>query len=168
MIFYSKIILGLLLAVFLFLPIGSCEKKPINEPSEPIQRVTTQAKSSDEKANPIRKTEKYYLVLIKELSFKNQSDWIPLSAFLWPVPFLFLKNKVARTGRNRIIANIIELLLICCSGYFIYFVVFFFWYDPTIWGYLAAILISAYALLHLVEIFRLLKNRKNRPAIDSK
>jgi hypothetical protein len=168
MIFYSKIILGLLLAVFLFLPIGSCEKKPISEPSEPAQGVATQDKSSEENKIPISKNEKYYLVLIKELSFKNQGDWIPLSAFLWPVPFLLVKNKVARTGRSRIIANIIELLLVCCSGYFIYFIVFFFWYDPTIWGCLAAFIVSTYALLYLVEIFLLLKNRKNRPAIDSK
>jgi hypothetical protein len=146
--------------ISLFLPIGSCDRKHMNEPHEPSEILIDKDEGSDTNEKVVPKSEIEYLVLIEDVSLTEPSSWISLFAFLWPIPFLILKSKVATSKRKRIIFSIVELLLVSFSVYFIYFVVLFFWYDPTFWGYLVVIVISIYALLYLAEIFLLLRKRQ--------
>ena len=157
MIFRIKITLGFLLAIFLFLPIGSCEKSQPVKYDEQSGKLIYKNKGIDIDDKSDLKSKKSYLILIEDVSLKDPGTWISLFVFLWPIPFLAVKNKTMKTGWKTVIAEIIELLFIGFSIYFIYFIVFFFLYDPTVWGYVAASVISVYGLLHLFEIFLLFK-----------
>lgn len=148
-----KIILSIILPIFLFLPIGSCERKPIGVYSEASDLPVQGKESIDRNLEGKIKRDKDYLVLIKNVSQGSPSGWLSIFPFLWPLPFLFLKKIVSKSKWKSVIANIIELLFAGFSVYFIYFLVFFFWYDPTIWGYLAALVISLYSLTFLAEVF---------------
>jgi hypothetical protein len=161
MIFRIKITLGLLLAFFLFLPVGSCEKTQPVRYDEISGKLIYQNKGTDSSDHLDSKGEKSYLVLIEDVSLTDPGTWISLFVFLWPIPFLIIKNKTIKTKWKKVIASIIEMLFTGFSIYFIYFIVFFFLYDPTVWGYLAASVISVYGLLHLFEIFLLFRRHQH-------
>jgi hypothetical protein len=147
-----KIILAIILPIFLFLPLGSCERKPVGDYSEASNSQVQKKESIDKNLEGKVKPDKDYLILIKNVSKSAPSSWLSIFPFLWPIPFLFLKKIVSKSKWKFIIANMIELLFTGFSVYLIYFLVFFFWYDPTIWGYLAALVISLYSLAFLAEV----------------
>ena len=147
MIFKIKIIIGIILPIFLFLPLGSCERKQVIELMEPSDAPI----QKPEFMNEIKGAE--YLILIETVSKAELQTWLSLFIFIWPLPFLVIKKYAAKTKWREMVANIFELLLIGFSIYCIYSIVFFFWYTPTICGYLAATTITLYALAFLVEIF---------------
>jgi hypothetical protein len=149
-----KIILAIILPIFLFLPLGSCERKPVGVYSEASKLPVQEKESIDRNLEGKEKPDKDYLVLIKDVSKSAPSSWLSIFPFLWPIPFLFIKKIVSKSKWKFIIANIIELLFTGFSVYFIYFLVFFFWYDPTIWGYLAALVISFYSIAFLAEVIQ--------------
>lgn len=164
MTYRIKIVLGFLLAFFLFLPIGSCEKIETASPNE-LNETKAYKGYPDTKGKLLIKSEKDYLVLIKYVSISKPGSWIESLIFLWPIPFLLLKNRLGKKKWLAIVFNTMELLLIILSVYSIYGLVFFFFYKPTIWGYLAAIIISIYAFLYLFEIVLLLKKNNRKEAI---
>ena len=154
MIFKVKIIIGILLPIFLFLPIGSCQNNSLLVLKE-------HSRDSIEKPAPVeseKSTE--YLVLIEKVSKTEPGTWLFLFIFIWPLPFLLFKRFVQKNKWRKRVANIFEALFLAFSIYFLFFVIFSFW-TPTKWGYLAGILICFYALIFLVEIFLPLVKYKN-------
>ncbi len=146
MIFKIKIIIGIILPIFLFLPIGSCVSNQVVVSEE-------HPSASIEKPAPV-KSEKSadYLVLIERVSKTEPGTWLSLFVFIWPLPFLLFKRFVNKSKWRKRVANIFEALFLAFSIYFLFFVIFS-CYTPTKWGYLAGILICFYTLIFLVEIF---------------
>ena len=146
MIFRVKILIGILLPIFLFFLIGSCQSNPVVV-SEEHPRVSIEMFSSVKSKKRIEG-----LVLIKEVSKNGPESWLSLFVFIWPLPFLFFKRFVQKNKWRKRVANIFEALFLAFSIYFLFFVLFSFW-TPTKWGYLAGIIICFYALIFLAEIF---------------
>jgi len=106
-----------------------------------------------EKPSPVKsKRSTEYLILIERVSKTEPETWLFLFVFIWPLPFLLLKRIVQKSKWRKRVANIFEALFLAFSIYFLFFVIFSF-YTPTIWGYLAGIIICFYAFIFLVEIF---------------
>lgn len=146
MIFKVKIIIGIILPIFLFLPIGSCV-------SNPVVMSEDHPNALIEKPAPVKsRTRTEYLILIETVSKTEPESWLSLFVFIWPLPFLLFKRFVQKSQWRKRVANIFEALFLAFSIYFLFFVIFSFW-TPTKWGYLASILICFYALIFLVEIF---------------
>ena len=153
MIEKSKILLGILLLFFFFLPLGSCEKidsYSINPP---------ELKQQNEIGNQTIEQTKEYLTPYKILNINEPGTLLFVLAFFWPLPFLFLKNKFKKKQTTKILYNSIEFLLILFSAYCIYGLVLFFWYNATIWGYLSVFVITLYFITFMAEIILFIKKQ---------
>jgi hypothetical protein len=144
-----KIVLGLLLLVCIFLPLGSCERV---EPAAP-HSVIPSSPSTDSKSPVISKDKVIYLIPIKELQYDEPMSWLIVIAFIWPLPLLLIKRRFLKTKWKRRIGSILELLFACGASFYIYMIVFWLWYEPMLWGYIATITIFLYVLIHLVGMF---------------
>ena len=75
--------MGLLLAIFLFLPLGSCERKQVAKPTESSEVSIYKDDVKDINNQSLSKSDKKYLIVIKDVSLKEPSTWGSLFVFLW-------------------------------------------------------------------------------------
>ncbi len=158
-----KIFISIVLPVFLFLPIGSCDRSNFKfyiTTSDSTQKSPeVQKEDSSKNIKKVKKVD--YFVIAENISITSPTSWLPILLFLWPLPVLFIKNRFGFKSKwKKRGMNFLEFLFITSSTGYIFFFTFFFWYKPTKWGYLAAATITLYCIVFLVEIFSPFYNNK--------
>ena len=151
MIHRLKLILGMLLLACIFLPLGSCQDKQIAGDPSRIQ-VKEQAVSENVQ----------HLTPLMQIKLSEPDSWILFLSFIWPLPLVFFRQRLRPGGTGWKAGLLAELFLALLSTIVIYSFIFKLWYEPTIFGYLAILLMTGYAALSAWELKSLVaKPRKS-------
>jgi hypothetical protein len=151
-----KLIIGIIMLIFIFLPLGSCDRKTAEGIPSAVEDNSFASETGKEDMAAMESEDNDaqfdYLIPIKEVALNQPLTWLLLLAFMWPLPILAIKKYVAGGKRWKLVVGLLEL--VCCgfSIYVIYSYLFELFYDPTIWGYLGLIVVSVYFLILIIEL----------------
>jgi hypothetical protein len=153
----AKLILCIVFLLFIFLPLGSCEKnKPIvaNEPeidAESIIQQVAPKKSVDRVTT--NKPDTIYITPIREFILDEPESWLFVFIFVWPSIFCICKRYYGPEGRKRIAVTLSELILSSFSFYYLYLILFRLFYVPTILGYLSLFTLTIIFVQLIAELY---------------
>ena len=152
-----KFIIGVITLIFIFLPLGSCERKAVESYSavviEDSLSSKPEMKDSASQKHILSHSEPDYLIPIKVFEFNKPSTWLMVIIFIWPLLLLATKIYLIKAKWQKLTLSTLELLFSGFSIYFIYSLLYQLWYEPTKWGYLAFVVVVSYFIVLLYELF---------------
>jgi len=152
-----KFIIAALILIFIFLPLGSCERKAVKIHSSAVNEDSLSTMTEMQDLSSIKNIQKNdeldYLIPIKEFKFNEPLSWLMVIVFIWPLLFLATKKYLIKGNWKKLTMSTVELLFCGFSIYFLYSLLYQLWYEPTKWGYLAFAIIASYFVIILFEIF---------------
>lgn len=151
-----KVIIGVITLIFIFLPLGSCERKVVESYSSVVSEESLstepEIKDPDSKRHIPKNHELDYLIPIKEFELNEPTSWLMLIVFIWPLLLFAIKKYLIKVKWKKLTLSILELFFSVFSIYFVYSLLYLLWYEPTKWGYLALIILVSYFLILLFEL----------------
>ncbi len=148
-----KLAIGIVCLIFIFLPLGSCERNSYVPSLNDDSNSTNTGKCDKISLNQIEDNVKIeFLIPINEFEFSKPKSWLMVVVFIWPLLILSAKKHFGKKGWKQSTLSILEFLISGFSIYFIFSLLFRLWYTPTKWGYFAYFFAIFYFLLVLLEL----------------
>ncbi len=145
-----KIFISIVLPVFLFLPLGSCERRNFKSYLTTSYSTQKNQKVLEDSSTNTKKTN--YFVIAENISISSPTSWLPIFLFFWPLPMLLIKNRFNFKSKwKKRGINFLEFLFISSSTGYIFFFTLFLKYKATKESYIVAIKKTVHNMILIKE-----------------